>query len=189
MDLEIGQEGNRIKKALIVDDDAAFRSALKRSFEKRGVETVDAGSPRDAMEIFRRSRPDLVILDYRMPERDGLSLLREMHSDSPMIVFVVLTGFGSISLAVDSMRDGADTFLSKPCEADQILNEAGKIMAKKRSLVPGLGKSEARAFNLDVLERQGIERALEATDGNVSKAAVLLGIDRRTLQRKMKRYF
>lgn len=177
------------KTALIVDDDDIFRKTLRRSFEKRGIRVEDAGSARDAMDFFRRSRPDVVVLDYKMPERDGLSLLREMHVDSPLSVFVVLTGFGSIPLAVESMKEGADTFLSKPIEAEQILVEADRILTKKRQSVPGLGKSEARAFSLEVLERQGIERALEATEGNVSKASVLLGIDRRTLQRKMKRYF
>lgn len=189
MNAELSTEHKELRTALIVDDDEVFRRTLRRSFEKRGIRTNDAGGARDALDVFRQARPDVVIIDYRMPERDGLSLLREMHADSPSSVFVILTGFGSIPLAVESMKEGADTFISKPVEADQILSEATRILSKKRQSVPGIGKSEARAFSLEVLERQGIERALEATEGNVSKASILLGIDRRTLQRKMKRYF
>ncbi len=189
MNTQTNEMAKEVRTGLIVDDDQVFRQTLKRSFEKRGIRTIDAGEARIAIDQFRQSRPDVVVLDYRMPERDGLSLLREMHSDSPASVFVILTGFGNISLAVESMKEGADTFLSKPIEADKILSEAARILQKKRQSMPGIGKSEARAFSLEVLERQGIERALEATEGNVSKASVLLGIDRRTLQRKMKRYF
>lgn len=178
-----------IQSALIVDDDPVFRTTLQRALEKRALKTSVAENPRDAIERFREGRHDLVLLDYRMPERDGLSLLREMASYNPSSVFIVLTGFGSIQLAVETMKQGADSFLTKPCEADAILAEAQKIQEKKRQGVPGIEKWEQRFYNLDMLERTGIEKALEATAGNISKAATLLGIDRRTLQRKMKRFF
>jgi two-component system response regulator RegA len=87
------------------------------------------------------------------------------------------------------MKEGADSFATKPCDVDTILNEANKILEKKRKRIPGMDDSEFRSFNLNILERVGIEKALKATKGNVSKAATLLGIDRRTLQRKMKRMF
>ena len=178
-----------IQSALIVDDDPVFRSTLQRALEKRSLRTVVAENPRDAIERFREARQDLVLLDYRMPERDGLSLLREMTSYHPASVFIVLTGFGSIQLAVETMKQGADSFLTKPCDADSILAEAQKIQEKKRQGIAGIEKWEQRFFSLDMLERTGIEKALDATGGNISKAAQLLGIDRRTLQRKMKRFF
>lgn len=178
-----------IQSALIVDDDPVFRNTLQRALEKRSMKTLVAESPRDAVELFREHRSDLVLLDYRMPERDGLSLLREMCSYNPGSVFIVLTGFGSIQLAVETMKQGADSFLTKPCDADSILLEGNKIHEKKKQGVPGIEKWEQRFYNLDMLERTGIEKALDATGGNISKAAQLLGIDRRTLQRKMKRFF
>ncbi len=178
-----------IHSALIIDDDPVFRATLQRALEKRSLKTTIAENPRDATERFRQDRHDLVLIDYRMPERDGLSLLRELSSYHPGSVFIVLTGFGSIQLAVESMKQGADSFLTKPCDADAILDEANKLREKKKQGVPGLLKSEQRFYNLDMLERSGIEKALDATSGNISKAARLLGIDRRTLQRKMKRFF
>lgn len=176
-------------KALIVDDDAVFRSVLQRSLEKREITVLVAENPRQAVELFRDGRPELVLLDYRMPERDGLSLLRELRGYDPGAVILMLTGFGNIPLAVDAMKQGADSFLTKPVDVDTILSETQKIREKKRNGPAAIPQWEQRFFNLDILERAGIEKALEATGGNVSQAAQLLGIDRRTLQRKLKRYF
>ena len=87
------------------------------------------------------------------------------------------------------MKEGADSVLQKPCDVDAIIAEANRLVEKKKKRVPGMDESEFRSYNLNILERVGIEKALGATKGNVSKAALLLGIDRRTLQRKMKRIF
>ena len=178
-----------INNILIVDDDEVFRNTLKRSFELRKLKASAAGSAREAIQVFREEKPELVVLDYRMPERDGLSVLREMESLNRKAVLILLTGFGSIPLAVEAMQEGADTVLTKPCDAEEILNHANNLFEKKRRDVPGLDRQKQKAYKLDILEREGIENALKATCGNVSKAALLLGINRRTLQRKMKRFF
>ena len=101
----------------------------------------------------------------------------------------MLTGYANVPLAVESMKEGADSVLQKPCDIDGIMAEANRLMEKKKKRVPGLDEAEFRSYNLGILERIGIEKALKTTKGNVSKAALLLGIDRRTLQRKMKRIF
>jgi two-component system response regulator RegA len=178
-----------VSSVLIVDDDETFRNSLKSGFEKRRMRAWTAQSEPEAMGIFRENSPDLVLLDYRMPGLDGISVLREMHVFNPQPVYILLTGYGSIPMAVESMKEGADSVLQKPCDIDAILSEAQRLIDKKKKRVPGMDESEFRSYNLNILERVGIEKALKATKGNVSKAALLLGIDRRTLQRKMKRIF
>ena len=178
-----------IHTALIVDDDEVFRNTLKSAFEKRKIRAQVASKQDEAMQSFREAAPDLVVLDYRMPGLDGVSVLREMHINNPSPVYIMLTGYGNVPLAVEAMKEGADSVLSKPCDVDALLNEAAKLAEKKRKRVAGMDESEFRSYNLNILERLGIEKALKATKGNVSKAAILLGIDRRTLQRKMKRMF
>lgn len=178
-----------ISNVLIVDDDEIFRNTMKGSFEKRRINTWAAANESEAMAVFREHQPDLVLLDYRMPGLDGISVLREMHVYNPQPVFILLTGYGSLPMAVESMKEGADSVLQKPSDVDAILAEAARLLEKKKKRVPGMDESEFRSFNLNILERLGIEKALKATKGNVSKAALLLGIDRRTLQRKMKRIF
>lgn len=178
-----------VNSILLVDDDETFRMTLSNAMEKRKIRTWTAANADEAMHIFREQQPDLVLLDYRMPLRDGVSLLREMHVFNPTPVFIMLTGYANVPLAVEAMKEGADSFVTKPCDVDNILNEAGKILDKKKRRMPGMDEAEFRSYNLNILERVGIEKALKATKGNVSKAATLLGIDRRTLQRKMKRIF
>lgn len=178
-----------ISSVLIVDDDEIFRNTLKSAFEKRRLRAWVASNEQEAMGIFRENSPDLVLLDYRMPGLDGISVLREMHVFNPTPVYILLTGYGSLPMAVESMKEGADSVLQKPCDVDAILSEGNRLIEKKKKRVPGMDESEFRSYNLNILERLGIEKALKATRGNVSKAALLLGIDRRTLQRKMKRIF
>jgi two-component system response regulator RegA len=178
-----------ISSVMIVDDDEVFRNTMKNSFEKRKIRAITAGNEQEAMSVFRENQPDVVVLDYRMPGLDGISVLREMHVHNPNPVYILLTGYGSIPMTVESMKEGADSVLQKPTDVDTILSEANRLVEKKKKRVAGMDESEFRSYNLNILERVGIEKALKATQGNVSKAALLLGIDRRTLQRKMKRMF
>ncbi len=178
-----------VRSVLIIDDDEIFREALRGAFERRGLRAWSAPGSERGEALFRENQPELVVLDYRMPGLDGVSVLRSMHVVHPASVFLLLTGFGTVPLAVEAMKEGADSVLTKPCDVDRILLEANTILEKKRKRIPGMELAEFRSFNLGILERTGIEKALKATQGNVSKAAVLLGIDRRTLQRKMKRFF
>lgn len=178
-----------ISSVMIVDDDEVFRNTLKSSFEKRKIRAWTASNEQEAMNVFRETQPDVVLLDYRMPGLDGISVLREMHVYNPNPVFILLTGYGSIPMTVESMKEGADSVLQKPTDVDAIVSESNRLLEKKKKRVAGMDESEFRSYNLGILERVGIEKALKATKGNVSKAALLLGIDRRTLQRKMKRMF
>ena len=107
---------------LIVDDDANLRTRLQRAFSQRGLDARAAAGFAEAVEEARRDSPELAVIDLRMPGRGGLELLRELKAIDPTTRCLVLTGFGSLATAVEAMRLGADGYLQKPADADDILH-------------------------------------------------------------------
>jgi two-component system response regulator RegA len=162
---------------LIVDDDEAFRIRLIRAFEKRGFDVAGAGTYDEAVAAAQAESPELALVDLRLPGRSGLDVVRALKEIDTTTRIVVLTGYGSIATAVESMKLGATTYLTKPVDADQI--SAAFENADNPSAGTGSVQSLAR------VEWEHIQRVLADCDGNVSQAARLLGIHRRSLQRKL----
>jgi DNA-binding NtrC family response regulator len=102
-------------RLLVVDDEATVRLAIAQYFEDRGYEVAEAASLAEARRQLR-DRPDGVVLDYRLPDGDALTLLGEIRAQDPDTAVIVLTGFGSIDLAVKAIKMGAENFLTKPVE-------------------------------------------------------------------------
>jgi len=175
----------RIATALIVDDDDAFRTTLQGALRRRGVRAHTAATIDEGLIVLEDEGADLVVLDYRMPHADGLSAVGRYRRLAPEAAIVMLTGFGDIPLAVSAVREGADTLLTKPIDADRLLREAEAIRERPRAALAVSVPSGA--YNLDELERETIKAALQSCGGVIANAAKLLGIDRRTLQRKLKR--
>jgi len=174
----------RIASALLVDDDDAFRTTLQGSLRRRGGDRT-AATGGEGMIVLEEEACDRVVVDYRMPRGDGLGALAKYRRARPEAVIVMLTGFGDIALAIAAVKEGADTLMGKPVDADRLLREAEEIRARPRAgthlPVP------QNSFNLEEMERETIKAALSQCGGVVASAAKLLGIDRRTLQRKLKR--
>ena len=177
----------KIEKALIVDDDDTFRRTLQSALRRRGVVALTAATVEEGEFILEDGQTDLVILDYRMPRQDGISALRRYRQKQPDAVLVILTGYGDIPLAVEAVREGADTLLTKPIDPDHLLRIAGDLRSRPRA-TDGSGVAPV-PLNLDEMEREAIKAALKQCDGQIAKATSVLGIDRRTLQRKLKKIF
>jgi two-component system, response regulator RegA len=175
----------RIATALLVDDDDAFRTTLQGALRRRGVRARTAATIEEGLVALGDEPVDLVVLDYRMPLVDGLTAVGRYRRLAQEAAIVMLTGFGDIPLAVAAVREGADTLLTKPVDADRLLREAEAIRDRPRGALPMT--LPAGAYNLDELEREAIKAALQTCGGVIANAAKLLGIDRRTLQRKIKR--
>jgi two-component system response regulator GlrR len=116
-------------KILIVDDDAALRQMHVTRLTRAGyaVDTADCG--RLALDACIRSRPNLVITDLRMPDMDGLSLLKELKSRWPLLQVIILTGHGTIAEAVDATQHGAFGFLVKPLGKDEFLKQVQRAVS------------------------------------------------------------
>jgi two-component system, response regulator RegA len=165
---------------LLVDDDVVFRTRLSRAFEARGLEVIAAGSYEEAIAAARAETPELALVDVRLPTRSGVDVVRELRALDPTTVIIVLTGYGSIATAVESVKAGAATYLTKPVDADQIL---AAFDGKNPSRA-----AEAGGYHVPSLARvewEHIQRVLADCNGNLSHAARLLGIHRRSLQRKL----
>jgi two-component system response regulator RegA len=180
----------KISSALLIDDDDAFRCALQGALRRRGLRALTAATVTEALHILEDAPIDLVAIDFRMPETDGLQAIAKVRALQPDAVIVMITGYGDIPLTVAAMREGADTLLTKPVDADRLLEEA-RACAERAAPSSKHGGELATApkatYRLDELERETIEKALSDAGGVVATAAKMLGIDRRTLQRKMRR--
>jgi len=104
------------KKILIVDDERECRAPLREFFETKDYEIVESSTAKAAEEAFTRTRPDAAILDYSLPDANALDLIPRLKSIDSTVPIVVVTGHGSIELAVQAMKDGAEHFVTKPIQ-------------------------------------------------------------------------
>ncbi len=176
----------KIETALVVDDDDAFRTTLQGALRRRAVQARTAATVDEGLVSLEDAPVDLVIVDYRMPRSDGLSSLHRFRRLCPDAAIIMLTGFGDIPLAVAAVREGADTLLTKPIDADRLLREATVFFDVPKAPTPQASGSRM-SYKLDEVERDTINAALKDSGGIIAVAAKLLGIDRRTLQRKLKK--
>jgi len=105
---------------LLVDDDEAFRKALARELGRVGYDVATAGSGEEALRRVAEREPDVVLLDLRLPDRDGLEVLEAVHAASPGTDVIMLTGHGSIDTAMQAVRAGAFDYVAKPCPLDEL---------------------------------------------------------------------
>lgn len=171
------QEESRL--TLIVDDDVSFCSALAGALRRRGEKVVIAHDAAEALAEARAWRPKRATVDLRLQDESGIALVTALREILPQIEIVMLTGFGSISTAVDAIKAGAMHYLTKPVGISEILDAFdGTRTTQERDQPP----------SLDDVEREHLERVLAQCGGNISEAARSLGLHRRTLQRKLSRH-
>lgn len=104
------------RSILIVDDDPGARFAVREFMELQGYATDEAENCLEAVDRFRAHRPDIVILDYRLPDGNALELLPRLRAIDPDTPLIILTGHGTIDLAVTAIKEGAEQFLTKPVQ-------------------------------------------------------------------------
>ncbi|MDF2695958.1 MAG: Fis family DNA-binding response regulator [Labilithrix sp.] len=169
---------------LVVDDDEAFRRRLVRAFEARGFEVRAAADAESALVLAREESPELAVVDLRMAGRSGLEVVRELKAIDGSTNVVVLTGYGSIATALEAVRLGATHYLTKPADVDDLLaafaraHGAPDVPVAIEHEVPSLARTEW----------EHISRVLADCGGNITQAARLLGIHRRSLQRKLSKF-
>ncbi len=178
-------ESDHPRSLLIVEDDDRLRGRLSRALAERGFETREAGDVHGAVAAAREDSPEYALVDLRLPDGSGLHVVREIKSIDPGTTVVVLTGYGSIATAVEAVRLGAAEYLTKPADVDQI---AAALMRKPADGTGGDKDAREQVPSLARVEWEHINRVLSDCGGNISKAARLLGIHRRLLQRKLERF-
>lgn len=174
-----------ISRILVVDDDSIFRHRLAKALETRGYQVESAEDAESSRNLARSFNPDAAVVDLRIDKDDGLDLSRELLEINPQIRIVILTGYGSIANAMESVRVGIIDYLTKPADTEQIL-----AALKGEAITNDRGKPVAsdQTPSLDRVEWEHIQRVLSDCGGNITRAAEILGIHRRSLQRKLAKF-
>jgi two-component system response regulator RegA len=164
---------------LIVDDDVTLAGMLERVLQRRGFSTTSASDTALALQLTNSHVFERAIVDLKLGSDSGLHLIRELKLRQPEIAIVMLTGYSSISTAVEAVKLGAVNYLCKPADADEILaafGEPKQQLSNEPAYTP---------LSIDRLEWEHIQKILQENDGNISATARALGMHRRTLQRKL----
>src|SRR5262245_18643087 len=120
------------RSILLVDDHAESRASLAYVLEQHGDIVHQAASGRAALAVARREALHALILDFKLPDMDGLSVLKSVLAEKPGLPVIVVTGFGTIDSAVDAMKRGAADFLTKPLQVDGVLSALDRCVERAR---------------------------------------------------------
>ncbi|MBZ5698032.1 MAG: sigma-54 dependent transcriptional regulator [Acidobacteriia bacterium] len=163
---------------LVVDDEAAMRAALEASFRRNGWDVTTASGAGEALAKFRRMPCPLVVTDVRMPDGDGLQVMQGVREMAPATAVIFLTAYGTVTDAVQAIKEGACDYLMKPVSFDRLREAAERVLAiagvsakekKQAAAAPELiGRSSAFLRLLDQVRqvaRTGADVLIEAESG------------------------
>jgi FixJ family two-component response regulator len=174
---------NRSPTVYLVDDDLAVRDALSMLLEERGFEVTSfEGGPAFLETVSAESR-GCAIVDLRMPGMDGLALQAELKRRGVMLGVVILTGHGDIPASVNAMKGGAVNFLTKPVEAEKLIESVSVAIAESDTVRYAAFAARGAAERLASLTTRERDVLALAVDGLPNKEiARALGISHRTVE-------
>ena len=164
-------------KILIVDDEPSNRNILGQELTHKGYAVAAASNGREALRTVESSRPDLIILDYMMPDLSGLEVLKELRKQENDTPVVMITAYGTMERAVEAMKQGAYDFITRPFEPDHIAMVVRKALEQQRLKrgVEILSEEIEERYRLIVGESAGMKDAVDlAKKAAASSATVLL---------------
>ncbi|NRA83500.1 MAG: response regulator transcription factor [Gammaproteobacteria bacterium] len=170
-------------KLLIIEDDKPFAATLARRFTKQGFDCSQAHQVCDVLHLCHQIKPSHILLDMKLAMESGLTLIKPIRAALPSARLVLLTGYASITTAVEAMRLGADDYLAKPADTQMILN----ALLGEHGNQPVDQSIEVETMSTERVEWEHIQQVLHSNEGNVSATARQLGMHRRTLQRKLQK--
>jgi DNA-binding NtrC family response regulator len=197
---------------LIVDDEANQRHMLEYTIaNKLKYRTLSVSSGQEAISLVLAGeiQPDLILLDMRMPQPDGLQVIRALRPQRPELPIIILTEYGDHDNATLAITAGAVDFLTKPVAVErlslsitnalrvrhlhqtisrlerQLVHDGVPIPEGKQVLSTPLTDAQGRMKKLRTIEEEAIRAALHAAGGSMTRAARMLGIGRSTLYRKL----
>lgn len=121
------------KRILQVDDEKTILNYCRIDFENEGYDVTTTESGEEAITILEKNHFDLLLTDLAMPGVDGIDVLREAKKHHPDICAIILTGYGDITSAIDALRQGADDYLLKPCNTDELLLRVARCLKKQEA--------------------------------------------------------
>lgn len=120
-------------KVLVVDDEKEFAATLAERLELRGFKTFVAHCGEDAMTIVYGGIPDVVLLDLKMPDMNGLEVLEEIKRHAPEVAVIMLTGHGSTASGIEGMKRGAFDYIMKPVDITELVDKINQANNKRQA--------------------------------------------------------
>jgi two-component system, response regulator RegA len=171
-----------MKTLLLLEDDDTLRHHLALRLERHEYRVLPCGNLEEALAVLGKEPViEAAVLDQNVGNQNGLDLIQPLISHSRHCRILVLTGYGSIPAAVAATRRGASNYLTKPASIADILQALSSSAETDLPPLPDAPPS------LERLEWEHIQRVMDEHEGNISAAARVLGIHRRTLQRRLKK--
>ena len=144
------ESGVTKKRIIVGEDDSAIRSALVEFLESLDYEVVGASTCASIRAAFRESSPDAAVLDYSLPDGTALDLLPQLKQSHPSVPVILLTGNGTIQLAVRAIKEGAEQFFTKPVEMSAIAVVLERLLKNQRTQQKQLaGKEREKRENVN----------------------------------------
>ena len=121
-----------MKRILVVEDERDIRDVLTETLHRWGYETQAAENGKEGLDKFQAETFSMVITDIRMPVMDGLEMLKQIKRKNPMMPIIVVTGYPSVDSAVDCLAEGADYYIVKPINMDDLKVKIGKSFEQQQ---------------------------------------------------------
>lgn len=173
------------ERILLVEDDEVFARVISRALEQRNYTVSHGQTSAEALQLMNLEKFAYAILDLNLGGETSLNLIPQLKQHIPGIRILILTGYASIATAVEAIKLGADNYLAKPADADEIL--AAMLVENNAAVEEPTDSTKLEPMSVRRLEWEHIQRVLMENDGNISATARQLKMHRRTLQRKLQK--
>jgi two-component system response regulator PilR (NtrC family) len=164
----------KTKSILIVDDEESLRQSLEKVLKNAGYMTATAGSGNEALELLAQRPADLVLSDLKMPNGDGLDLLKSIKKKFPDIEVILLTGYGTIETAVAAMKEGAYDFITKPPKKAVILGTVERAIERQNLALENKYLRAQLGRNAIVEDMIGVSASFKKVRDLIERVAPLL---------------
>jgi DNA-binding NtrC family response regulator len=136
-------------KILLVDDEKPFVDTMTKRLKKREIDVVPAHDGFEALTgLEENSGVEVVILDIKMPNMDGMTALKEIKKKFPLIEVIMLTGHATVETGIEGMKMGAFDYLMKPCDMDQLIAKVNEAAKRKRNQEEKIMEARMQAITL-----------------------------------------
>jgi len=133
-------------KIMLVDDEERFLDTTKKLLARKGYDVLTAASGQEALEKLKSHTIHVVILDVKMPGMDGVTVLKEIKRNHPLVEVIMLTGHATVESAVQGLKSGAFDYLIKPADMDELLSKAQEAFGKRLELEEKIRMAQTRAY-------------------------------------------
>jgi len=139
------------EKVLLVDDEEDFLEAMAERMRARDMEVTTASSAKEAFKKMESDTFDAIVLDFQMPEMDGMEALKSIKAKRPESQIILLTGFATVEKGVEAMKEGAADFLEKPADLEVLSRKIKEAKAEKMVIV----EKQATKKVIDIIKKYG----------------------------------